>query len=136
MYAWFHRFVGGEEGASLVEFAITLPIMVFVIFASLTSANAIYVKQAVVVATYEACRAGAGSGGTEIDATFAGEQALRARGIENGTIEISPSTLATAPRGSEVSVTVSIPASTNLFLDPTSLFIDRTISATVTMARE
>ncbi len=132
----YQRFWADEQGASLVEFAICLPLMTGLVFASITSANAIYVRQAVVVAAYESCRAGAETGGTTEDAIWAGEQVLNVRGVQGGKVTCNPASVEDAAKGEPVTVTIEVPAESNLMLDPVALFTNRNFSATVTMARE
>ncbi len=103
-----------RSGLAVVEFAVCLPILVIIVFGSIEACNAVYLKQAVTAAAYEAARVATGTGGTKIAAQTRGEEILSARTINGATVTFDPPLETSWLRGSRVSVTVSVPADQNL----------------------
>ena len=124
-----------RTGGALVEFAVCLPLMVLLIFASLEGANLLFVRQAVVQAAYEAAKSVAKPDGTVANARLLGEQVLVARNLGQHQITFIPSDAETAPRGTPVTVQVEVNSNSRdiLGIGP---FRNLVIQAEAVMAKE
>ena len=115
----------------MVEAAVTLPVLLVLIFGSIEAAEAIHTRHAVAVAAYDAARLATKSGGDEDTARERSEALLDSMGIEGYRIEFLTE-VDEAERGEIVSVRVSAPTKT-LGLLP--LFKDSESKKTVHMVR-
>ncbi|MCA9160045.1 MAG: pilus assembly protein, partial [Planctomycetales bacterium] len=98
----------------VVETAIALPLLVFIVFASIESCNAIFLKQTAASAAYEAAKIASNTGGTQLAANTRATEVLMARGITNATVTFDPALQENWGRGVMLSTTVSIPTTNNL----------------------
>ena len=105
-----------RHGAVTVEFAITIPIVLLIVFASLELGFANMMYHTTEAAAYEAARAAIVPGATAQSATAKAQSILNTAGINSATIAISPADLS-APTQT-VSVTISTRFSDNLPLTP------------------
>lgn len=109
--------------------------MVVLVFSSVEMANGIFLKQAVAVAAYEGARTASQTLGTEAAARTRIDEVLTARGISNETVTISPS-LTNVVRGTQISVTVSVPSSELGSVLSLQFLNNKTFARTVTMVRQ
>lgn len=126
--------VSSRRGSATVEVALTLPVLILLVFGSIEASNAIFLKQAATVAAYETARVASSSGGTESAAMTRGNEILTSRSIGGGTIEITPAVDAFTVRGVEITVKVSVPANANS-IGPQFYYRDTTVESTFTMSR-
>ncbi len=102
-----------NQGSAAVELAVCLPVVVIIAISGFEAAHFLHLKQTLTLAAYETAAAAGTTGKTEADALACGTMVLQSRETAEATISISPSiTAATAP-GTEITVTVSAPASSN-----------------------
>lgn len=113
----------------MVEFAVCLPLLMLIILGSIEATHGIFLKQALNAAAYEGIREAVYSTATTQDARRHTEDVLNARQIRNFSITFSPSDVATATRGTPISIEVSAPMSAN------SPFIGRVIADRVVRLR-
>ncbi len=102
-----------RRGAAVVEFAVCVPVLVLIVFGSIEMTNGIYLKQAGTAAAYEAARVVTATGGLESSATTRAQEVLAGYSVVGATIAISPAVDSTTPRGTYVSVSVTIPSREN-----------------------
>lgn len=112
-----------------------LPVMTIMVFGSIEMANGIFMKQAIAVAAYEGARAASRTTGTESIVKSRIDEVLSARSISNETVTISPS-LNSVTRGTQVTVTVSVPSSELGSVLPLQFLKNKTITRSVTMVRQ
>ena len=104
-----------QRGAAIAEFAVCLPIIVLIVFATLEATEMIFLKQSLTISAYEGARAALvpevenGS----VEATCQG--ILDDRLVNSATIVVNPSDVASAPVGTYISIDVSAPAVGNVF---------------------
>lgn len=122
-------------GTAAVEFAVCLPLIVTLIFASIEGANAIYLKQTLTTAAYEGAREAARTGGLHADAVAAAQAVLDAKGVSGYTITITPTVTLSTSSGTEVHATVTAPASANA-IGPQFYYQSATLRAEVDMVRQ
>ncbi|MEZ6136864.1 MAG: pilus assembly protein [Pirellulaceae bacterium] len=97
-----------RRGAAVVEFAVCLPVMVLLIFASLEGANMLFVRQATVQAAYEAVKSAARSNGSTATATTIGQDVLAARNITLDSLTFNPPSVNGAAAGTPIVCTVRV----------------------------
>jgi Flp pilus assembly protein TadG len=113
-----HPPAGGERrrGAALVELAVCLPTLIFVMLMAMEAADVIFLKQTLHVAAYEAARAAIKPDSTSTLAEDAAEQILNTRQVSDYEITFTPSNVSGVDPGEIITVTVSAPVSENTAL--------------------
>ncbi len=104
-----------QHGTAIAEFAVCLPIIILIVFATLEATEMIFLKQSLTICAYEGARAAlvpdVENGSVEVVC----QNILDDREIVNGTIDISPNNIKSARIGTYVTVDVSAPAVGNVF---------------------
>lgn len=111
-----------------------LPLLVLMVFGAIELSNAVFMKQSLNMAAYEAAKVITSPGSNESLARTRCQQVLNIRRIANYTLTFSPTVTGSTPRGTQVSVTVTAPAS-NLSYGPVRFMAGRNVSSTVVMVR-
>ena len=131
----FHRAVGRfRHGLAAMETAVCLPFIVTMVFSGVELCNAVFLKQSLNLAAYEAAKLITAPGNNAEKATTRVQQMLASRKVQNYTLSSSPTVNAMTPTGTRITVTVTAPAS-NLSYGPVGIMMGRTVSSTVVMAR-
>ena len=129
------RYRNARRGSVILECAFTIPIMFFMIFATVEICNAIFTKQSLSVAAYEAARVAIVPGATTENVEVQAEIVLAATSVNDPIIEINPPNFADAPELSYITVTVKAPHGSNSIFH--RLFAeDDEMSVTVQMMKE
>lgn len=102
-----------RSGLAAVEFALTLPIFMILIFGSIEASNAIYLRQAMTIVAYETAQVASSVGGTEAEAKLRGHEILKTYNIQDAKIVIQPPITASIPRGTLIAVEISAPSNAN-----------------------
>lgn len=123
-----------RSGLAVVELAICLPLMVMLTFGAIEAANAIYLKQTLVTAAYEAARTATALGATQKDGETRYTEVVNAVGVKGTAISFSPQITESTPSGTAIKVTVTAPADSNSF-SIRRFMKGTTLRATVTMPR-
>jgi Flp pilus assembly protein TadG len=123
-----------RSGLAVVELAICLPLMVMLTFGAIEAANAIYLKQTLVTAAYEAARTATALGATQKDGEDRYKEVVDAVGMNGAAIAFSPQIKSDTPSGTAIKVTVTAPADSNSF-SIRRFMKGTTLRATVTMPR-
>jgi Flp pilus assembly protein TadG len=110
------RFRADRKGAAVVEFALTVPILFLFLFAGLEFSRYYMITQTVNNAAFEAARHCIIPGATAADGQTAGTNVLTYTGIKGGTVSISPNPILNTT--TQVTATVSVPVSQNLWITP------------------
>ncbi|MDB4539852.1 pilus assembly protein [Saprospiraceae bacterium] len=122
-----------RKGVTAVEFALTFPLLLLIVFGSLEFSRANMIRNMCENAALEGARAGMIPGATAQDCTDAANSLLDIIGIQNATVTIDPSTI--VPATEVVEVTVTIPLADNSL--PMSKFVlGTTMSQTAQLPRE
>jgi hypothetical protein len=121
-----------SRGAVLVEFALTIPILFLVVFATVDVCNRIYLRQAIKIMAYEGARVSTIPGATEADVIQQIEGMAADRSVRNLQIDVSPSGFENASFGTFISVEVRADTTQGL----TSIFLTNQCVATVSMMKE
>ncbi|QDT52045.1 TadE-like protein [Caulifigura coniformis] len=123
-----------QSGFAVVELAICLPLMVMLTFGAIEASNAIYLKQTLVTAAYEAARMATALGATQQDGEARYSEIVSAVGVQGTTITFTPQITAITPAGTAIRVTVTAPADSNSF-SIRRFMKGTTLRASVTMPR-
>jgi Flp pilus assembly protein TadG len=123
-----------RRGVAATETAIMLPLLVIVVFGSIELANGIFLRQTLAQAAYEGARAATRPGATVQDAEARIAEVLLARSVDDYDVDISPAIVATTPRNTEVTVTITAPAS-EYSVGPVRFFAGASITHQVRMVR-
>ena len=124
----------GRRGLAATETAITLPLLVLLVFGAIELTNAIFLKQSLTIAAYEGARAVARPAATSDNGEARVDAVLAARGVSNYEVSFSPEVTASTPRGTTLKVTVSAPVAAHL-VGPVWFFGERTMMSEVCMVR-
>jgi Flp pilus assembly protein TadG len=123
-----------RRGATLVEFAITVPILFLFVFGSFEFSRVIMLRNTIENAACEGARRGIVPGATALACEQSAQQLLDIVGVNNSTVDATPDPL--APDSEEVTVDVTVPLdASNGYLLP-KYFLGREIHATITLPRQ
>jgi len=125
---------GRRRAVAAMETAVVLPLLVILVFGALEMSNAIFLKQSLNMAAYEAAKVITRPGDNNTLAASRCQQVLSVRRISTYTMTISPAITASTARGTQVTVTVSAPAS-NLSYGPVRFMTGRTLTSSAVMVR-
>ena len=124
-----------RSGAALVEFSLCLPMLVLIILGSIEATAAIFIRQSIVIAAYEAAREAVRRDGESSDALARANDILTRRKVRSATVQITPADFENLQRGQEVTVEISAGMKANSFFFG-KVIQDRLVKASTTMVRE
>lgn len=124
-----------RRAAAAAELAICLPLIVFLLLASLEACSMIFLDHSLTIASYEGVRVAINYDGNNTDTLARVNQIIDNRGVEDASISLSPSDVSSVPRGNRITVTVSAPCNSNAIL-PLWFYAGRTLSCSTTMVKE
>ncbi len=123
-----------RDGAVTVEFAFALPILLLITFGGMEFSRVNMIRNTAINAAYEGARKGIVPGATSAECEMAANQLLELVQISGGTAVASPSAI--LPDTESVTVTVTVPITTdNAFMTP-QFYFGKTIVSSVTLPRE
>lgn len=109
--------------------------LVILVVGALESANAIFLKQSMVIAAYEAAKVASSPTGTKAFAEQRCGEVLASRGVTTHTLTVTPNNLsASTARGTRVTVTLSVQSNSSI-LGPLWIFSGKTLQTKVDMVR-
>lgn len=124
-----------RQGAAVVEFAVCLPLILLIMLGSIEAANMLFLRQALVQASYEGAKAAVRP---ESDNTTVSEIATlvaEGRRVEGFSVETVPADVSSVPQGSLIRIRTSAPVNSNSFISGT-VFRNLTIDAEAVMIKE
>jgi Flp pilus assembly protein TadG len=131
------RGAGRRKGTAAVELAVCLPLLISVAIGSIEATNAIFVMQHCTSAAYEGARTAIAPGQTTAGATTSANAILNQFGLTGGSVTVTPSVTASTAVGTQVTVSVSVPFSSNSWVPAFILGkVLPTIQATVVMIHQ
>jgi Flp pilus assembly protein TadG len=128
-----------SKGTSAVELAVVSPVIVALIMGGLESARLGMVAQMLTEAAREGCRVAVVPGNTLTDVQNRITTCLAGSGISVGTVTPtcpSPYNWDTAPQGTAITVSLSVPYSSVSWLGTPFFLNDATVAASATMSSE
>lgn len=102
-----------RKGVSTVEFAVTLPVLVVLVFGSIEASHTIQLKQGLTITAYEAVMQATTQSCNEAQARSRAEAIADAFEINDLEVRFSPAITSDLPAGTTVTVTVSAPIESN-----------------------
>jgi Flp pilus assembly protein TadG len=120
-------------GAVAVETAITLPVLLLVVFASIEFARAHSLLHTTENAAYEAARRGIVPGATARAVKKKAKAILGAVGARNARVTVTPSTI--TPTTEEITVDIRVPMNSNGFISG-MFFKDKSLKGHCKLRRE
>ena len=128
------RGVLGRSGTAVLEMAVSLPLLITLVFGGMEMANAVFLRQSMNMAAYEAAKVITRPGSNEALARTRCQEIMTVRKVSTYTLTFSPTVTTATARGTQVTVTLSAPAS-NLSYGPMQFMTGTTLSTTVVMVR-
>lgn len=128
------RRVLGRHGSSVVELAVCLPAIVVLVLGAIEACTAIFVKQSLHIAAYEAVRTAIDHRAFDAAAEEHAQRILDQRHVRGSEIELIPANVDNVERGDEITVRITAPIRENVM---THLGIFRgNLTAEATMVKE
>lgn len=128
----------GRRGASAVEMALVAPVLITLLLGLIEAARLGMVAQLLTTAAREGCRVAVLDGMTQSDVQTRVDDVLAGSGISVGTVTptCTSSTWTSAPSGTPITVSLSVPYNQVSWLKISGYFSGATISASATMSSE
>jgi len=108
--------------------------LIVLVIGSIEAANTIFLKQSMTIASYEAAKIAASPQGTPAFANLRCTEVLASRGVNDFTLTFSPTLTAATPRGTRVTVTLTVDSDTAI-VGPLHFFSGKTLQTQVDMVR-
>ena len=124
-----------RRATATVETALVLPVLISLVFGAIEAAHGIHLRQLLGGVAYDVARIATTDGGSEAAARVRGLEMLAGAEIKDAVITVSPSPAESVARGSDVTVTVSAPLSSNS-ITKSSFFPLPTVDYRVVMVKQ
>jgi hypothetical protein len=128
------RFVE-RRAAAAAELALCLPLIVFLLLASLEACSMIFLDHSLTIASYEGVRVAINYDGANSAVVARCNQIIADRGVADAAVSISPADVSTVPRGQQITITVAAPCDSNAMLPPW-FYGGKTLTCSTTMVKE
>lgn len=122
-----------RRATTVVEFAVTLPLVLFLFFGSIEFARVNMLRHTVAQAAYEGARRGIVPGATADEVRTVAQEILDSAFASSYTITVTPSTITRST--TQVTVDISLPLATNSWIVP-DFFAGKTMTKSFTLQRE
>jgi hypothetical protein len=123
-----------RSGAAALEFAVTAPTLLIVIFTCFEFARLAMMTSLAESAAYEGCRFAVVEGATTEDAVNEANRILSRLGTQDATVVVNDG-VGISPTDREITLRISIPMDKNAFL-LSGFFTDKLIVAEITLGTE
>ena len=131
-----HKTLRSESGASAVEFALLLPVLMMILFGIIEFGMALYRQAILTNASREGARLGIVPSVTNAEVNTKIDAYLTAAGIAPGTVTRTPPPVLTGGTGSDVKVTLTLPYTYVVLPGLTSITPSINLVATTVMRHE
>jgi Flp pilus assembly protein TadG len=119
----------------VVEIAVTLPVFVLILFATIETTTMIFLQQSLEISAYQGARIALIPSANSTNVTAAVNQVLTSRDVNSASVTVVPSDSAAQPYGTNITVRVSAPCNANSPFSPW-FYGGRTLTGEVTMMKE
>lgn len=117
-----------------MEMAVSLPLLITLVFGAMEMANAVFLRQSMNMAAYEAAKVITRPGSNEALARTRCQEVLSVRKVTSYTLTFTPAVTSATTKGTQVTVTLTAPA-TNLSYGPLRFLTGKTFTCSVVMVR-
>lgn len=124
-----------RRGVAAVEAAVCAGIIVLLTFGTLEICSAIYLKESVTIAAYEAARVGVKRNATRQDSIDQANAILDARDISGGQVTVNPGDFSALDALGQITIVVRAPVNQNSFFVG-KFFSNKKMRGRVAMFRE
>jgi Flp pilus assembly protein TadG len=124
-----------RRGAIVVELALVLPLIVFLVVATIDATTMVFLNHSLTIAAYEGIRVAVRPNGTDADALAHANDVLTERSVNGSSVSVSPSNVEDLSSGTPITVTASAACDSNVLL-PSLFYSGKTLTATCTMVKE
>ena len=124
-----------RKGAAVVELAVSLPVILFIVLGSIEAASMLFLKQALVQSAYEGAKVAIRDDGDNEDAIAAIRAVAAGRRIDDLQISFFPANVESASQGEFIRITVAAPGDANSLI-PFGPFKGQILTAQAVMAKE
>lgn len=131
----YRRRLVDRRAAAAAELALCLPLIVFLLLASLEACSMIFLDHSLTIASYEGVRMAINYDATNSSVNNRINQIITERDVHGSQTTINPSNVANVDRGQRITVTVSAPCDSNAIL-PLWFYDGKTLSCSTTMVKE
>jgi len=114
--------------------AVSLPLLITLVFGAMEMANAVFLRQSMNMAAYEAAKVITRPGSNEALARTRCQEVLTVRKVTSYTLTFSPPVTAATTKGTQVTVALTAPAA-NLSYGPLRFLTGKTFTCSVVMVR-
>ncbi len=121
-----------RKGTATIELAVCLPLLVTIVFGSIQTCRWVHMRESLHVAAYEAGRAVTRQDVTAQEGERRAMELLRARGVENATVQFVPPKVDVLPSGTEIWISITAPISKHA----NYAYGNQKISVTATFVKE
>ena len=132
MFQQNRRSARSRTGATAVEFAISISVLLMIVFASIEFARLNMLKHAVEYASYEAARDGIIIGAKVSNVQQTAEDHLSNLGVSNATVNVTPNKIKDDTQ--LIEVTIDLPLTGNTWISP--VYFGGTITGKTRMLAE
>lgn len=129
------RMKSSRNAVAATEMALCLPLVAMLILASIEACSMIYLNHSLSIASYESARVAINYDSTNTDVNDKYTELITFRNVASSQIDLQPSNVATTPRGTPITITVSAPCDSNALIPPW-FFGGKTLSASTIMVKE
>lgn len=129
------RMLRKRKAVAATEMAICLPLVAMLILASIEACGMVYLTHSLSISSYEAARVAINYDSTTSQVVDKAMSMTAARNVADAEIDIDPDNVATTPRGTAITITVTAPCDSNAMIPPW-FFGGRTLSSTTVMVKE
>jgi hypothetical protein len=124
-----------RRAAAAAELALCLPLIVFLLLASLEACSMIFLDHSLTIASYEGVRTAINYDATNSAVNNRCNEIIDEREVADANIAFNPANVANVPRGEQITITVSAPCDANAIL-PLWFYQGRTLTVSTTMVKE
>ncbi len=124
-----------NHGSAVVELAITLPVFVLILFATIETTTMIFLQQSLEIGAYQGARIALIPSSTPAKVSAASNSVLTSRNVTSATVSVIPANYSSQPYGTNITVRVTAPCNANSPFSPW-FYGGRTLISEVTMMKE
>ena len=129
------RMKSSRNAVAATEMALCLPLVTMLILASIEACSMVYLNHSLSITSYESARVAINYDSTNTDVNDKYTELITSRNVAGSQIDFQPSNVATTPRGTPITITVSAPCDSNALIPPW-FFGGKTLSASTIMVKE